>query len=229
MPRLSILALATPIAVAAGMASAATVVPTVFDFGALAEQSKSRAGGKELVWGASEFADGLTVNGLTVDASDRAHLDGGFESNGFTSAPSGLGYCDIADCNRSDSDGVREAADRLVITFSSVVEVLWTIRETTDAWRQLRAPDHTLAEGCARVNGVDHDLSGGSFASSPGASSEFVFEPCAANSPYGISDFYVTAATIEGTPPSPVPVPAGAVLLGTAVAGLGFGAARRRT
>ena len=228
MCRFSTLALAAPIALAAGAASAATVAPTVFDFGALAEQSRTNAGGTELVWGESEFADGVTVGDLTVDVSDRAHLDGGFTTKKFTSAPAGLGYCQIDDCNASDFDGVRDAPDSLALTFSRVVDVLWTIRETTDAWRQGFVPDHTLAEGCARVNGVDLDLSGGSFVTGPGASDSFTFEPCANNSPFGISDFYVTAATIEGDTPSPVPLPAGAVLLGTALAGLGFGAARRK-
>lgn len=227
MPRFSTLMLAAPIAFAAGHAPAATVAPTVFDFGAMAEQSRDLSGGTELEWGESRYAGGVTVGDLTVDASDRAHLDAGFTSGRFTSAPAGLGYCNIADCNRSDYDGVRDAADRLVLTFSRVVEVLWTIRETTDAWRQRSAPDHSLADGCARVNGVDHDLSGGSFVVSPGASDVFAFEACGSNSPYGVSDFYVTSATIEGTPPSPVPVPAGAFLLGTALLGLGLGARRR--
>ena len=227
MSRLSNFALAAPLALVAGMASAATVEPIVFDFGQLAEESRDKHG-TELMWGASDYgASGHTVGGLTVRASDRAHLDGGFSSGKFTSAPSGLGYCDISDCNRSDSDGVREKADRLVISFSEMVEVLWTIRETTEAWRQRTGPDHTLADGCARVNGTDRDLSGGSFVEALGSSDEWVFEACESGSPFGQSDYYVTAATIM-TPPAPVPVPAGVALLGTALAGLGLGAARRK-
>ena len=222
MANLKTLALAAPLTILAGMTSAATVEPTIFDFGALADELKAE-NGTELEWGDTIYAqDGWTKNGLTVKASDRAHLDGGFESSKFVSEPSGLGFCNIADCNKSDFDGIREVEDVLVLTFDRIVDVLWTIRETTAAWQNRTGPDHTLAEGCAKVNGVDHDLTGGRFVTAPGASSAFTFQACSGGSSFGMSDYYVTSATIEGTPPSPVPLPAGALLLGTALMGLGL-------
>jgi hypothetical protein len=229
MSRLSTIALAAPIALAAGLAAAAPLEPVVFDFGQLADDLKRDAGGHEAEWADTIYGQaGWTVGGITVRASDRAHLDGGFTSRGFTSAPSGLGYCDIDDCNRSDQDGIREAVDRLVVTFDRVLDIVWTIRETTQEWRDGERADHTLADGCARVNGTDRDLSGGSFVESLGAADVWTFEACDPASSYGLSDYYVTGATVPGAPPAPIPVPAGAVLLGTALAGLGLGSLRRK-
>lgn len=218
MTRRAILALAAPLALCAGVASAAT-----FDFGALAEDAQTEAG-RELQW-AEHFGPGgaWTVDGVTVLANDNAHLDASFRSGLFESAAAGLGLCNSpsGDCNASDWDGIRDAGETLTLAFSRAVAPIWTLRETTAAWREGRAPDHTLMEGCARVNGVEHGLTGG-ILSGLGASTTWTFEPCAGSG----SDFYVTAAEIE-TPPAPVPVPAGAVLLGSALAALGLRARRK--
>ena len=217
MIRRSILSLAVPLALCAGTASA-----TTFDFGDLADEVKKREG-RELLF-AEAMPNGWTVDGITVATSANAFLDGGFASRGFVSRPSGLGACNApsGDCNASDWDGVREAGEVLTVMFDRVLAAVWTLRETTDAWRNGTGPDHTLAEGCARVNGQDRRLAGGAFVDDLGAAATWTFEPCST----GGSDYYVTAAEVP-TPPAPVPAPAGAVLLGSALLGLGLRARRR--
>lgn len=219
MKRISLIALTLPLILGSG-----TAMATTFDFGALADQLRAQNGGRELTWAEAFPGGGWEVDGITVTASGRGHLDGGFNSRGFQSAPSGLGHCDIDDCNADDADGIREASDRLDIMFSQVVSVVWTIRETTEAWRRGEQPDHTLADGCARVNGTDYDLSGGAFSADLGRSASWTFEACEAGSSFGVSDYYVTAAEIV---PAPIPVPAGALLLGSALLGLGLRARLR--
>ena len=198
-----------------GAASAAT-----FDFGALADDTRTK--GKEFYF-SEVMPDGWTVDGITARTSANAWLDGGFRSQGFTSAPAGLGACNSPSgrCDASDWDGVRELGERLSVMFDTVISAVWTIRETTPAYHAGTAPDHTLANGCAKVNGVEREVRGGAFTASLGPAATWDFEPCAG----GASDFYVTAAEVT-TGPSPVPVPAGAVLLGTALAGLGWRARR---
>lgn len=217
MTRRFALALAMPLALSAGVASAAT-----FDFGQLADEVK-RDQGRELMFGEAK-PDGWIVDGITVTTSANGFLDGGFASRGFTSQPSGLGACNApsGDCNASDWDGVREASEVLEVMFDRVVAAMWTLRETTDSWRRGEGPDHTLANGCAKVNGVERAVAGGAFTDDLGAHSTWTFEPCSG----GGSDYYVTAASVP-TPPAPVPLPAGAVLLGTALAALGFRARRK--
>lgn len=220
MMRRAILALAAPLALSAGAAGAATI-----DFGQLATEVR-RAEGRELQWSEAIGPGGWTVDGVTVMASDNAHLDAGFRSNGYEIAPGGLGLCNSpsGDCNASDFDGVREAGERLSIMFDRVLSAVWTLRETTDAWRNGTGPDHTLANGCAVVNGVETRIEGGSLLDAPVAAASWSFEPCAG----GGSDFYVTAVEVsDDIPPAPVPLPAGAALLATALGVLGFQARRK--
>ena len=208
--------LALGAALCAGAASAAT-----FDFAALAAETKAREG-RELLW-SEAMPDGWTVGGITVTAGEGAYLDGPMTSRGYDNASAGLGSCNdpSGDCNKSDFDGVRDAGERLMVMFDAVVSAVWTLRETTPAWDGGTGPDHTLADGCARVNGVEREVRGGAFLDDLGASASWSFEPCAE----GSTDFYVAAAEASITP-SPVPMPAGVVLLGTALAGLGWRARR---
>ena len=207
--------LALGVALCAGAASAAT-----FDFGTLADQSRVK--GKERYF-AEVMSNGWTVDDITVTTSANAWLDGGFRSRGFTSAPSGLGACNDPSgrCDASDWDGVRDVGEVLSVFFSKAVSAAWTLRETTPAFYAGTGPDHTLANGCAKVNGVERAVSGGAFLGDLGASATWSFEPCAG----GGGDYYVTAVEAS-VPVAPVPVPAGAVLLGTALAALGWRARR---
>ncbi len=212
----SIVPLVLGAALCTGTASAA-----VFDFSDLSARVKAREG-RELLW-AEAMPDGWSVDGITVTAGEGAFLDGPFRSRGFDNASSGLGLCNdpSGDCNKSDFDGVRDAGERLTIMFDTVVSAAWTLRETTAAWAARTGPDHTLANGCAKVNGVEREIRGGALLGDLLASASWAFEPCA----QGGTDFYVTAAAVEPVP-APVPVPAGIVLLGSALAGLGWRARR---
>ena len=207
--------LALGVALCAGAASAAT-----FDFAALAATEKA-ARGKEVMF-SEAMPGGWTVDGITVTTSANGFLDGPFRSRGFDHASSGLGACNdpSGDCNASDWDGVREAGETLSIFFSQVVAAAWTLRETTPPFQAGTGPDHTLVDGCAMVNGVERTVSGGAVQGDLGASDTWSFRTCASG-----GDFYVSAADAS-VPVSPVPVPAGAVLLGTALAGLGWRARR---
>ena len=219
MMRRAILALAAPLALCAGVASAATI-----DFGQLATDVRVREG-RELQWSEAIGPAGWTVDGITVTASANAHLDAGFRSRGYVIAPGGLGLCNSpsGDCNASDFDGIREAGEILTIMFDQVLSAVWTLRETTDAWRNGTGPDHTLANGCARVNGVEREVRDGLLLGAPTpAASAWSFEPCAG----GGSDFYVTSVEVDTTV-APIPLPAGAALLLTALGALGFQARRR--
>lgn len=218
IPSRIIAPLAIGAALCAGGASAAT-----FDFGDLATDVKAREG-RELMWSDAQ-PDGWTVDGFTVDVTGTGYLDAGFRSRGFESAPAGLGACNdpTGDCNASDWDGIRDVGEIVTVIFDRAIYAVWTLRETTAAWYAGTGADHTLATGCARVNGVDRALSGGSFVDDLGAAATWSFEPCAT----GGTDFYVTAAEVSLTPPAPIPLPAGAVLLGTALAGLAGWRARR--
>ena len=219
----SVTALVAPLAFGAALCAGAASAAT-FDFGALAD--RSRVDGKEFYF--SEVKkDGWSVDGITVTTSANAWLDGGFRSRGFTSAPAGLGACNAPKgrrCDGSDWDGIRDAGEKLVVMFDQVISAMWTIRETTPAFHAGTAPDHTLANGCAKVNGVEREVIGGRFADDLGSAASWSFEPCAT----GGSDFYVTAAEAD-VPPAPVPLPAGGALLGTALAGLGWRARRSAT
>ena len=212
--------LVAPLAIAAtlcaGTASAAT-----FDFADLAARKKAELGAE--TYFADTMPDGWTVDGITATTSANAWLDGPFTSRGFDHASSGLGACSdpSGDCNASDFDGVRDAGEVLSVFFDKVISAVWTLRETTDAFDARTGPDHTLANGCARVNGVERRIVEGTVQGDLGASAAWSFEPCAT----GGTDFYVTAAEAS-LAPSPVPLPAGALLLGTAIAGLGWRARR---
>ena len=219
MTRRATTAIAAPLAFAAALCAGAATAST-FDFGALADQT--RKGGKEHYF-SEVMSDGWTVDGITVRTSDNAWLDGGFRSRGFTSRPAGLGACNDPSgrCDASDYDGVRDVGERLSVMFDTVISAVWTLRETTAAWYAGTGPDHTLVDGCARVNGVERAVRGGAFVDGAITAASFDFEPCTG----GGTDYYVTAAEVSPTP-SPVPVPAGVVLLGTALAGLGWRARR---
>lgn len=208
------------LALAAALAALPLAAPAAtFDLAALADAVKAERGGSEATW-SEAMPDGWTVDGLTLDVDGPGWLDGGFVSRaGWETVAAGLGSCNAPSgrCDKSDFDGIREPGERIVLMFDRVVSAAWTIRETLPDF--LRGgpggtvPDHTLSDGCARVNGVDRAVTGGALVTGE-RSATWVFEPCAE----GRSDYYVAA--VEATP-APVPLPAGVWLLGAALAGLG--------
>lgn len=230
----AILALAAPLALCAGVASAAS-----FDFATAADNyyiANGVEGTFDQVTG-GVFADG----GVTVTAS-ATHQ--GRAADPFMDAYSGhwhkrrfagLGVChsgmigDVSACASVRSDmrgriaqGDAQADDNvtedevLTLTFSEAVSL---------ASLTIRGQHHNPATGTFLLNGIEQRVEDGQWTGDLGVFDTWTFA-------MGGSDptqLYVNALTAANSPPppAPVPVPAGALLLGSALAALGLRARRK--
>lgn len=199
------------------MSSGAQAV--TFDFAALAHLEKT-AHGREIPFAMSR-SGGWSREGITVTASagPGAHpfLDGGWWNDFGWNEPSGLGSCDVDDCNADPHDGIT-SAERITLTFDRNVRLgSIFVRESSDDFHARIGLDHTPFTGRVSVNGVTFDVTDGN-ATIGLLGRIFDF------SPLGERDsVYLSAATVAAT----VPLPATGLLLAGGLAALGF--SRRRT
>ena len=206
-----------------GAAHASTVD---FDFVALADNFKA-VNGYEADWtqatGGSLSSGGVSVTATATYVGGTAHA---FLDASDRSGPAGLGVCHSgytlsgnSNCatggggsNQSD-DNITED-ETLFLQFSKAVSILDIL--FYDA-------KHKLANGTLLINGVGYNLTGGSLDggfAQLGTEETFSFA-------YGgaaPTQVYLGSASV-----SPVPLPAGVVLLLTAVGGLGALRMRRKT
>ncbi len=201
-------ALASAVIMAASAASAAT-----FDFVAMADNSGDAnwIGLTELNWSDTDFALGLTIGGIKLVASG-SNLNGTAADAFFDKGSAGLGVCSSVSCATGVSGAITSddnvsgghGGETLRLAFDSVVNL-------TNLF--FRNSQHPALTGSLNINGGAVSVVGGvitgGFASLIGAST-YDFQ-------YTGDEFYVSTVTAEV---SPVPLPAGGLLLLSGLAGV---------
>ena len=208
-------------------ASAAT-----FDFGALGSAFDDEFGFEgswdEVTDWVGDTPGTWVVDGIGVTAttsSNYVHAD----SDWRLGPDSGIGPCGIDDCNANDEDGFGPG-ETITLTFSEPVSMTSLLLRQSDQNRSSDDPDHTPAQGSFTLDSAVRSVVDGVAQGSFGSGVQWVFG-------YGgsdPSDYYINTAVVEaesgpppGPPPSVIPLPASALLLGAALGGLGL--MRRRT
>ncbi len=215
MKSIKMLSLAAVIGISGTFAAQAAT----FDFETLAQ-------GNEGTWDAKVGAPGLTVDGVTVKAT--ADVAGGAEAWAYLdSGTAGLGVCSVGilngACDPSNDDNVGVSGDggpieHLFLEFSEKMSLFSLV---------LRDANHLLFNGGDEIlitnlttGFSDFFAVGGSDLLDWGFGTDWQFE-VATGDGHPSKEFYISSVTV-----SPVPLPAGGLMLLAALGGLT--AARRR-
>jgi len=151
---------------------------------------------------------------VDMSFNDGAWLDG-TNSRGL---PSGLGNCQVATCAPSSPlDDIDPNGDLLTVNFQDAAAQAVTVTITD---MLIRADFLLLFDGVINVNGTDVTVANGAVSGLNLVGSSFDFTLVSGFDLADQSGFYVEAITAA------VPLPAGVLLLGTALGGLGL--ARRK-
>lgn len=206
--RIKALSLAAAFALSGAAASAAT-----FNFATLANTIG------EGVWSFSTVSGGWTQDGITVYASattGEAYLDSGF---GSPLLNAGLGVCQTWDsaglCTPSSDDNV-QAGETLVLSFSTKVQIDQIILR--DANHNLFVLNDTISFTGQSASGL-YTVGIGSTFLTFGQGTLWNFEVGGRV----LKDFYIASITV-----SAVPLPAGGLLLLTALGGMAVARRRRK-
>lgn len=209
--------------IAAALALLATPIgAATFDFAAIAHDAYVE-NGREVSFN-DHFANGFTVDGVTVNATSNGAAVWLDSRSSGRSLSAGLGVCEIDDCNGHWLDGI-DAHDSLTLTFDQPVRLdSMFVRESSFAYVAGEGLDHTPFTGTFWVDGESFTVIDGNTQGLDLRGSAFTFTADELFAPTGTGvSQYVSAITV-----APIPVPAAGLLLIGALGGMAAWSRRRK-